>query len=172
MARRSRFIRPAPKTKMWIGAGVGTTTIVASSKQLISSLSAGALLLRPFTILRSRILIMYQSDQAATTQKTQGTYACMVVSETAAALGATAIPDPSDIDGDPDGDWHVVQDCITQFNFLSSVGFHPNEGVQYMIDSRAMRKVKADENVVTMFSETDGDGAFLTDRGRILIQLH
>ena len=56
MARRvarARFVRPAPRTKMWIGAGVGITTALGSTTQLISLLSAGALLLRPFTILRT-----------------------------------------------------------------------------------------------------------------------
>ena len=170
--RRSRFVRPAPKTVMWIGAGVGTTTIVASSVQLIGQLAAGALLLRPFTILRTRQQILYTSDQAAVTQKTQGDYGRIVVTDTASAIGATAIPDPSSIDGDPEADWYVHQPCMVQFDFLSSVGFHPNAGVQYTIDSKAMRKVGPDDDVVSMFSETDGDGGFLTTRGRMLIQLH
>ena len=64
MANRTRrFVRPAPKTKIWIGAGAGTTVLAASSATLVSVLNAGALALRPFTILRTRMDLLVASDQ-------------------------------------------------------------------------------------------------------------
>ena len=108
MARRSRsFSRPPPRTKMWIGAGVGDTVISAATKSLISILSAGALFLRPFTILRTRMLIYWVSDQQTGTEQSFGTYGRIVVTDTAAALGVTAIPDPSVFAGDPEASWLV-----------------------------------------------------------------
>ena len=175
MARRrsvSRFVRPAPRTKMWIGSGVGQTTIVANATALIASLSAGALLLRPFTILRTRQLIGFTTDQAAVTERPQGLYGQIVVTDSASSIGATAIPDPSSTDGNPEADWFVHQECLTKFTFLSSVGFDEGGLVQYVVDSKAMRKVGPQDDVVSMFSETGVFGAVLFTRGRMLIQLH
>jgi len=175
MARRrgsSRFIRPSPKTKMWIGGGVGLTVITASSEVAVAALSAGALLLRPFTILRTRLLIAFGSDQAAAGESPEGTYGEIVVTDSAAAIGTTAIPDPSSTDGNPEADWYVVQECVSRFDFLSSVGFQSNGIQQYIVDSKAMRKVGPDDDVVSKFSETGGFGARLWVRGRQLIQLH
>jgi len=177
MARRTRshtrFVRPAPKTKVWIGGGVGQTTIVATTVQLIQSLSAGALLLRPFTILRSRLLINFESDQAAVTERAFGTFGSIVVSDQAVAAGAASIPDPGTIAGDPDADWFVSQAVQATFGFLSSVGFHPQSaGPGYVIDSKAMRKVGPNQDIAGMFSSESNAGALLTIQGRLLIQLH
>ena len=175
MARRTsrvRFTRPAPKTKIWIGAGVGDVTIVASANAIVSSLSAGALLLRPFTILRTRMLINYESDQAAVSERGFGSLGRIVVSSQAVAAGATAIPDPGTISGDPDADWFVHQPCMFSFLFLDSSGFTDMGSLPYVIDSKAMRKVGPNQDVVTMFSEEGAKGAVLTTQGRMLVQLH
>ena len=89
MARRARILRPAPRTKIWIGAGVGETAIVANSSALISLLSIGALLLRPFTILRTRMLVTYASDQSASSEHGFGAYGKIVVTSEAAGSPAT-----------------------------------------------------------------------------------
>ena len=170
--RRTQFVRPPARTKMWIGQGVGLTTITASVDAVIFTLSAGALLLRPFTILRTRMVCNFQSDQQATTERPQGDFGLIVVTDTAAALGTTAVPDPSSTDGDPDAAWFVHQPMIGAFIGLSAVGFESQAGVQYEIDSKSMRKVGPNDDVVGVFSETGGAGALLTTRGRMLLQLH
>ena len=124
MARRSRsFTRPPPRTKMWIGTGVGTSTITANGNHFIGSLSAVALLLRPFTVLRTRLLVQYESDQAAVSETTFGVYGQIVVTDTATGIGVTAIPTPGGSFGDPDQDWFVFQPVISKFSFLTSAGF-------------------------------------------------
>ena len=170
--RRSRFVRPAPKTKMWIGWGVGTVVITASAVQLIASYSAGALLLRPFTILRTRGLISYESDQSATGEATIGTLGEIVVTDAATAIGATAIPDPGNLAGNPEADWFINQQVHMSYDLATAVGFQSGIANQYMLDSKAMRKVGPDDDAVIMFSEENGKGAFLTTGGRQLIQLH
>ncbi len=174
MARRrsSRFVRPAPRTKMWIGAGVGFTAIVASSVQLIGSLSAGALLLRPFTIIRTRLLLGYESDQQAASEDSRGSYGIIVVTDSASAIGATAVPDPSVVTGNPEADWHVSQPVMQARKFSSAVGIWDSLIHQYVIDSKAMRKVGPDDDIVSMFSEDGGNGSNLFTQGRVLIQLH
>ncbi len=173
-ARGRSFVRPPKRTVMWIGSGVGLTTIVASSVQLISSLSAGALALRPFTIMRTRQEIWFDSDQLAANEDPQGDYGKIVVTETAAGVGATAVPDPSSIDGDPDSDWFVHQPVMVQFKTAGTIQAWQviANQIRYTIDSKAMRKVGADDDIVSMFSETGGHGAELYTRGRMLIQLH
>ncbi len=173
MARRhSRsFVRPAPRTKIWIGAGVGSTSVAGSAKVLVSSLSAGALLLRPFTILRTRMVVQWESDQLTATETPQGDYGQIVVTDNAAAIGVTAVPDPSSTDGDPDADWYVHQSLMTTFSFASTIGINVFQH-QYIIDSKAMRKVGANEDDIAVVSETGGVGAVIITRGRSLIQLH
>jgi len=173
MARRSaaRFVRPAPRTKIWIGFGVGITSIVASADQVIGVLSAGALALRPFTILRTHMVLGFASDQSIATERPQGTFGAIVVTETAAAIGTTAIPDPSTTDGDPDADWFLMQECMATLIFKDATGIETYMQ-QYIVDSKAKRKVGPQDDVVQIFSETVGVGANLITRGRQLIQLH
>ena len=107
MARRHRFVRPAPKTKQWIGFGVGSTTLAGSSDTLVATYSAAALLLRPFMILRTRALFTYESDQAAVSERPIASVGAIIVTDTAAALGITVVPDPSGITGDANSDWFL-----------------------------------------------------------------
>jgi len=174
MARRftrGKFVRPSPRTKMWIGSGVGQTVIVANSKHLVGSLSAGALLLRPFTILRTRMLLTYESDQIAASEVSFGTYGQIVVTDAASAIGVTAIPDPDTISpGNPEADWFVLQSVYVSFSRGASGVLLAER--QYEVDSHSMRKVGPDDDVVEMFSEAGALGAILSTQGRRLIQLH
>ena len=174
MARRharSFVNRPPAKTKIWIGVGTGSDTIVGGSVQLLGTLNAAALASRPFTILRTRLLVTFQSDQTATSETPFGSYGHIVVSDAASAIGVTAIPDPSGISGDADADWHVWQAVHHGMKSLTSVGITWGGISQYVVDSKAMRKVGPNEDLVNMFS-SENVGADLNVNGRILIQLH
>ncbi len=171
-ARRQRFVRPAPKTKVWIGAGVGSTTVVANSLQVVGSLNASALAFRPFTILRTRLTVMWESDQIAAPERPQGDLGFIVASEQAVAIGSTAIPDPSSTSGDPDADWFIHQPLMTSVQESSQVGFQARVGEIFVVDSKAMRKVLNNQDIITMVRETGNVGAILVTRGRMLIQLH
>jgi len=173
VARRhsSRFIRPAPRTKMWIGTGVGNTALAGSTKTFVALLSAGGLLLRPFTILRVRMELFITSDQNTTTETLIGTYGKIVVTDTAASIGVTAIPDPSVIAGDPEADWFISQSFSHKF-FRTATGVDAAAGTHYVIDSKAMRKVGPDDQVVSMATLDTAPGANLITHGRMLIQLH
>ena len=173
MARaRSRFIRPAPRTKMWIGAGLGQASIVASTKQFLGSFTAAGLALRPFTILRTRMDLLLMSDQQSASERPIVTFGLIIVTDTATALGVTAIPDPSSILGNPEADWFVHQAMSMSLLFASAVGVDGNNGQHYTIDSKAMRKVGPDDDLAFMTSEDNAVGALLIVNGRQLIQLH
>ena len=172
MARRStraRFIRPPARTKMWIGSGVGGTVLAGNTLALVSTLSGGALLLRPFTIMRTRMDLLFHSDQQAADETPHGSYGKLVVTDTAAALGVTALPNPSGINGDPEAAWFVWQAMSSAFLSSTEIG---GEGWHYVIDSKSMRKVGPDDDVVTLVDMQDGAGANLVSNGRMLIQLH
>ena len=173
MARRhTRFVRPAPRTKIWIGAGLGKTTIVATSKTLLGSLNAAALALRPFTVLRTRLLLGIETDQVSADEVGFGAYGEIVVTSDASAIGATAIPDPGRIAGDADAPWYVHQPMAYSFQTLSGAGFDPLMMIQYVVDSKAMRKVGPNDDLVSIYSEEGSVGAVITVLGRQLIQLH
>ncbi len=178
MARRTRgrFVRPQPRTKMWIGQGVGISTLTASSKNLVSTLSAGALLLRPFTILRTHMEIVLVSDQEVAVEFPACSYGEIVVTDTAAAIGVTAVPNPSGVSGDPEADWYVWQAMFTKFlidiNGTDGIGLDADAGHHYVIDSKAMRKVGPDDDVVAMATMETAFGAVIHTNGRQLIQLH
>ncbi len=172
MARRvarARFIRPAPRTKMWIGAGVTTGTIVGTTPLHFAVYSADVLALRPFTILRTRVLLTMSSDQAAVSEIAAGGYGEIVVTEQASTIGITALPDPVT---EPEADWYVYQPWNVRFEFLSSVGFHPAGGRQYTIDSKAMRKVDINQTFAAVVANDVATGALISTEGRQLIQLH
>ena len=178
MARRHRgaFVRPQPRTKIWIGAGVGATNIGGSSKVLVSVLSAGALLLRPFTILRTHQLLSVFSDQATAIETIIGAYGRMVVTDTASGIGSTAVPDPSGISGDPEQDWFLWQAIGLQFfidvNGTEGIGMDGDNGHQYVLDSKAMRKVGPNDDVISVARAEGAIGYTMITQGRMLIQLH
>ncbi len=171
MARRSRgFVRPPARTMIWIGSNIATSTIGANTKVLFSVLSAGALLLRPFTVIRSRFVYQWRSDQAAVSEQPHGVVATLVVTETASGVGATAVPDPV---SDPEAAYITYQGLIADFVFLSSVGFDGDAGHQYQVDSKSMRKVGVDDDLITIAVNSSPDhGGQLTKQGRTLIKLH
>ena len=168
MARRhsslTRFIRPAPRTKVWVGISLGDDTIPAATVQLLGSLNAAALALRPFTILRTHIDLLYSSDQDAAVERLRGSFARGIFSEQAVTAGIASLPDPA---SEFDESWFVYQSV----SYLSDT-LGGDVGQHYAIDSKAMRKVGPNDNVATIFTQAAGVGATLTTSGRYLVQLH
>ena len=175
MARRgsrARFVRPAPRTKMWIGNALGEIAVAANTKVFAGQLNAAALLLRPFTILRTHISLLWTTDQEAADESPAAGYGEIVVTDTATGIGVTAIPDPSAQDGDPEADWYVWQGMVLDYQFVSNTGSPGTIGQHYTVDSKAMRKVGPDDDVASMVSSNNNAGAVLHINGRQLIQLH
>ena len=167
--RRSRFIRPPVKTKIWIGAGVGPLTVIASTARTLSNLNANALLLRPFTILRTRLVLGIQTDQESAAEDWSGDFGLIVVSEPASSIGVTAIPTPL---SETNADWFVHQPLMFSFAFITGAGFDGQKMTQYIVDSKAMRKVGPNDQVVGLVEPRSATGAIITMEGRMLVQLH
>jgi len=169
MARRtrSRFIRPAPKSKIWLGNGINTVTL-APGPVLVSTLNAAALALRPFTILRTRMLIIVSTDQTIASEGNSGVYSRQVVTESAAAAGIGSVPTPIT---ETEADYFVYQPFAFDFLFFDATGVNLSTN-QYVIDSKAMRKVGFDDQVIGVAELQVSNGALLSIQGRTLIQLH
>ena len=170
MARRTRtFVRPAPRSNVWLGIDLSGQTVAANSQVLLGSLNAGALLLRPFTIVRTRLRILIQSDQEAVSEEVRVFFGGMVVTEQAVAIGVTAVPGP---DAESDGDWYVYDASAHKMTVLSAVGQQTPVGTQLAVDSKAMRKVANNRDSIFVAENTAGVGARITVCGRQLIKLH
>ena len=137
---------------------------------LIATYNVAALATRPFTILRTRFDVEYASDQSAASEFPTCALGLIVVSDQASAIGVTAVPKP---DANSDGDFFVWQGMHTSLGFFSSVGILGSEfGRRYEIDSKAMRKVGANQDLAVVVENLTAVGADFTMTGRQLIQLH
>ena len=170
---RGRGRLGASRKTLWAGFGGSNTNLAAGAATIINSANAALLLLRPFTIVRTRLVWNVRSDQAAVTENYAAAIGLAVVSDQAVAVGVTAVPTPvTDVGSDLFLMWSAA---ISQFNFLSSVGFHPASGVMSEIDSKAMRKVDDDQDIVLVVEDepTIGtDGVNVAVFGRLFIKLH
>ncbi len=139
---------------------------------LLTSLNALALALRPFTVVRTRGYLYTRSDQTAAAEDQSFAYGECVVSDQASAIGVTAVPTPI-TDGDSDL-FYLFQLLKTSSGILSgtSVGVR---GAGIEIDSRAMRKVNGDQDLITVVeSDLAGvtAGQVVATFSRLLVKLH
>ena len=113
------------------------------------------------------------SDQLIATEDQEVGYAKAVVSDQASAIGITAVPTP--VTDSASDLFHVYEMLFGSFSFLSSVGYDQVGGTRnvWTIDSKAMRKVNDDQDIVTMI-ETSGtsEGVIVVSFTRTLIKLH
>ena len=174
-SRKSGFVLRSGGTRretMWIGIAEASNTIATSSTAtLSSSLNAAALALRPFTVVRTRGVLLTHSDQAAATEQQFLGFAMAVVSDQAVAIGVSAIPTPiTDRGSDL---FFLYEEQLEHLEILSAVGFMSNAGRFKEFDSKAMRKVNDDQDVVIV-KETSSisNGLINVSGGRMLIKLH
>ena len=172
--RRSRSYanKFARRLTVWTSALPNSTTLASTSTAaLTASLGAGLLAMRPFTIVRARGIIHVISDQAAQTESYQVGHAHAVVSDQASAVGVTAVPTPyADMGSDL---FFVYEQISSTFRFVSGVGFDEPAGVTHIFDSKAMRKVNEDQDVVSVLETSAiSSGCVVIDSWRYLIKLH
>ena len=169
--RRSRFVRPAKKTKMWIGDSLPQSTVAGAGPVLMGSLNAAALLLRPFTILRTRTEMHVVSDQFGAIEFQEGAVSYQVVTDSAIAAGIGSIPSPIT---EPEADYFVYQPYVSDVTHSTVVGYESRgRDVAWTIDSKAMRKVGHDEDIAIVVQNVNATHTVLVSLvGRQLIQLH
>jgi len=168
--RRSNLVRvKSDRTSVWIGTSVAVSTVAANTVVLLATLNAAALALRPFTVVRTRLLLHWESDQSASSEQATGAFGAIVVTAEAAAAGVASVPDPV---GDPSSPWFVWQPLSTSFLFADATGFIEPAGNDYEVDSKSMRKVGLNEDIALVAEETNVKGALISSTGRMLVKLH
>ena len=154
---QQRFpVRKFPPNRSWTASQLAVFTVIpANSKVVLGTfvLSNSGI---DETILRTVGLMAIKSDQSIADEDQIGAFGMIVVSDTAAALGVTAIPGPIS-DADNDG-WFVYKPWVQAFEFITTTGMYLDT-VQYEIDSKAKRIVN-DGSTIALVAEnahaTDG----------------
>jgi len=175
MARRhfntTRSFRRSRRESQWLEVVPATNTLAAASTAVLSqSLDSAEKALRPFTVIRTRILWFVRSDQFATTENFSCAFGMAIVSDQAVAIGVTAVPTP---DTDRSSDlFFAFDDVAGRLARASDVGFR-ELGTQRIIDSKAMRKVEEGNDLIIVQESTAiSAGVESYVAGRVLIKLH
>ena len=169
---RAAARRGAKPHTVWfnLNAGSTATAVAANTAVLMATLNATGLALRPFTILRSRGIIHWVSDQVATGETPVGDFGLIVTKETAATAGVASIPTPGT---ETDADFFVYQSMLDDFVFSTGAAWQSGAGVQYMFDSKAKRRVDVDDDMCWVVENIHATaGALCFVNGRMLVQLH
>jgi len=159
----------ARRTNTWFFLTVLDTALAAGAKVLLGSFNAAALALRPFTIVRSRFLLKYGSDQLAISETPQASIGMIVVSDQAVAAGVASLPGPTT---DADAPWFVHEGAIDEFLFGDATGFQGDAGFTKEVDSKSMRKVGSNEDLAIVAEQRATFGANVALQGRMLVKLH
>ena len=151
----------------WIGiADQAFVSVSANSSAIIQSFEIDGNFDEPITVVRVRGALQVVPQTFATDQNIIGALGVGIVSDQAFAAGAASIPGPwtnSSWDG-----WFLWQPVTYFFEVTTDIGrlVFP----QFTLDSKAMRKVEANETIVTMF-ESQGPAVSVSAPTRLLIKL-
>ena len=170
--RRSGFVRSQRRETSWLDIPPASATLVTSGGTILLTLTTAEKARRSFTIVRTHLSVSMESDQAAASEVQVGAVGMCVVSDQAEAIGVTAVPTPvTDAASDL---FFLHQYLMNSFLFASGVGFQDNVGRFMSIDSKAMRKVNDDQDVIVVVELATGEsvGQNWIVAGRLLIKEH
>ena len=165
-----RFVGARPsRATVWLGFIPARVALTAAGGTVIFTLNAAALALRPFTVVRTRFALFIDSDQSAAAEQQVAGFGVAVVSEEAAAAGVASVPTP--ITEIPSDLWFVHRVLYSAQSASDAGGRGGNAGTDYIVDSKAMRKVSIGQDIVVVgeFSAVGG-GLRLTVGGRMLVK--
>ena len=143
--RGARAISHVRQTEWGGSADISAfTTLAAGAAVLDQSLTTDD----PETIVRTRGVIWVKSDQESAEENPFGAMGIAIVSDQAAAAGVASVPTPiTEIDSDL---WMVYVPWATSVWDTGGAALTAVNGFAYEFDSKAMRKISADETVVVV----------------------
>jgi len=162
--------RGARRSTSWFNIPPVSAALSGAAGTILVSLTTLELAKRPFTIVRTHLAYRITSDQSAASEIYGIGLGMCVVSDQASAIGVTAVPTPvSDAQSDF---WFLHQFAFGDFLFATGNGFVEDQ-MTYRIDSKAMRKVSEDEDVLLVGENTGlGGGLNMQVAGRLMIKEH
>ena len=171
MARRVRttFVRGPRKGTDW-SASTPVAAFVNVGGSAVALLETFTPIAGGETVIRTRGLFTWMSDQTGANESQIGAVGIGVVSEQAATVGITAIPHP-----DTDaawGGWLWHSYFASRLEFVSAVGVLPEMAHNIVIDSKAMRKVGENERLVVVCENSSTTGIRVLTSIRLLSKLH
>ena len=169
---RSRGRLGAKRESVWLFVDTVEATLSGAPTAVLANvLNAAALALRPFTIVRTRGVLFIRSDQVTNSETYGVDLGYAVVSEQASAIGVTAVPTPlTDKGSDLFFVYEQLFDRIEESSGAGT-GVPTSTGRFMQYDSKAMRKVGDDEDVVTVL-ENELAGVLAVHSGRMLVKMH
>ena len=162
--------RGARRATSWFDLPPSQTSTAGSVGVILLQLTALELAKRPFTIVRTHIAYRIASDQVVASESYGIGIGMCVVSDQATAIGVTAVPTPvTDAQSDF---WFLHQFAFGEFLFATAAAF-TEDSLTHRIDSKAMRKVSEDEDVLLVIENTGlGGGVTIDIGGRLMIKEH
>ena len=169
--RSGPFVRGQRRATSWFDIPLGQTAVASNTAVLVTSLTAAEQAKRPFTVVRTQLTLHITSDQLAATEFQALAIGMCVVSDQASAIGISAVPTPdTDLASDL---WFLHGFLFDEFLLASAIGFQGHTGRVLHIDSKAMRKVNDDEDVILVVeSGAISSGVNVVIGGRLLIKEH
>ena len=161
--------RGARRLTSWADIPITQASFTAVGGTILLALTTAEKAKRPFTIVRTHIELMIATDQLIADEIQLGAFGGCVVSDQASGVGVLAVPTPV-VDAGSDL-WFLHQVVMNDFTWNSEIGFDANGGQHYHLDSRAMRKVNDDQDVLFIGELAAASQGFLmTVGGRLLIK--
>ena len=159
MARRSRFTPRSGGRKarqsLWIApADQAFINVSAGASAIVGSFAPDDSNMMHPTVVRTRGEVTINPQTFGADLTLSGAFGVCIVSDEALAAGAASIPRP--FDDAAWGGWYVWQSFAYRLEFNDATGLLLPAGVSYQVDSKAMRKVSANESVVLMCESQSG----------------
>ena len=133
----------------------GQVTVAAASKVLLISTLPDE---SDETIRRTIINMHVISDQTAGTELQTGAIGCFIANDLAVTAGAASLLGP--VTDQNDDSWLLWMAFSQMFQVISGAGVESDAGHQYVIDSKAQRKIQSGQRHVVMIENAHGSHGF------------
>ncbi len=168
VATRSQAIR---RKTAWITWEFVPVAVTANGVvQLSGGMNASALALLPFTVVRTRGVIHWESDQAAATEDFGGVFSMQRVTAVALGAGIGSVPTPLTEAGD---DYFVYEPFYSKVWVQTTTVVAGGSTVQRIFDSKSMRKLEIGDEISMVIEGMNLPGGMnFGTTGRFLVKLH
>ncbi len=170
--RGSRGVRRETQWRGTVVSAVGPQIVAVSSKLLLGNITAAQFAGEvPLTLVRTRGVFGFHSDQISASEDQVGAFGIAIVEEQARAAGVASLPGPQ-TNSAWDGwlYWHAIQDRLA---VATAVGVADHFQTVIEIDSKAMRKINDNEALVLIAENASASHVFsVSINVRTLYKMH